>query len=211
MKNRLFTLLLLCGFLLSAASLQAQKYKNRSSDNDDVYGSDKPAEKNKPSDSLSRRLRDRLIPGGNFDFGLSTGYSYINLSPFLAYKINEKALAGIGATYAYASFKYEPFPGVEEKYHTDFYGGRIFGEYNVYRSFWLHGEYELLNSEYYSYTFNALERSWTGNPFVGVAYRSQIGRRAYVNLTALYNLNYTNVMNRSPYSSPIVIRMGISL
>jgi len=152
--------------------------------------------KKKPSD----KDWDKIVIGGGLgmQFGSQT---YIEISPKIGYKLTEKSLVGTGITYQY----YSADLGTLGKIKTSVYGGSIFTSYEPIENFFGWAEYELLNFEYYDLN-NELARKWIGSPFIGIGYRQPIGNKGFIQLTFLYNLNYSS---ESPYSSAWVPRVSI--
>ena len=69
-------------------------------------------------------------------------------------------------------------------------------------------EFEALNWEYYDFDVNDYRRGWVNSVFVGGSYRQPIGKKGFMELAMLYNLNYQN-QKVSPYPSPWVPRVSI--
>lgn len=158
---------------------------------------------------FSQRLR---FGGGISNLQFSTGVFGIAVSPVVAYQASERAIIGVGATYGYAHYKaYYSNYNTPTTYNQ--YGGRVFAMYEfipaLVPNLYLHGEIET----------SAVQQkvdgggSYTGSvtaPLVGVTYMQPISRRFGVNLTALYNLNYTanSGLSSYVYGSPFVIRLS---
>lgn len=168
----------------------------------------KPALPKKPRFSKSLAPKkfevDRLVYGGTFGatFGTTT---YVDVSPLIGYRITDDLVAGIGVTYMYFRQRYNT-----QVYQTSLYGGRVFANYAILENVFLHGEYEVLNYDYYDFLSQENSRAWFGTPLLGGGYRQPISDRAAFMIFALYALNSDNP--RSPYyQNPLVIRVGLFL
>jgi long-subunit fatty acid transport protein len=143
---------------------------------------------------------DRVYLGGNFGAQFGT-VTFVDLSPLAGYMITPKLSAGVGVTYQYINYKY---------YNSSYsnYGWRTFVRRNVGRQLFVHGEFENLNLQFYDVN-NDLVRQWVPGLFVGGGLFQPIGRGGGgFMISALYNLLYDQ--NRSPYYSPIVLRVGFT-
>jgi hypothetical protein len=199
--------------LLLSFDASAQRYKKRPTD-------DNPNTENNeiitPDSTAWQKIRRKLVFGGGAGAAFSTGGSFLEISPLVGYRITNKWQAGIGGTYIRAwgtRNYYDPNTGTlvySQNYATSLYGGRLYSEYDILKQVFLHGEYEALNLEYYDYYKGEYTRTWIGNPLVGAGFRSSLGGRASFNILALYNLNYAQNQDISPYPSPLVLRMNFS-
>lgn len=146
-------------------------------------------------------FKDRLVFGG--DFALAFGNStLIGLSPQVGYRITDKWIAGVGASYYYFSFN---APGYE-KYSTSMYGGNLFTRYHIFDQLFVHTELQGINVEYYDIgpTSYELTRGWVPQWYVGGGYYARVGGSAYLGATILFDLIDDP---RSPWQNPM-IRVG---
>ncbi len=142
--------------------------------------------------SKANQTIDRWQLGG--DLALSFGtVTYVNLSPRLGYRINEKLTLGAGVVYNYLSDN--RFKGFE----FSNYGGLIFANYAVIPELMLVTEYQSLSVERYSEFNNAKFRTPVNIFFVGAAYRLQLGGKSFGYISLLYDV--LEDIN-SPYSNP---------
>lgn len=150
-------------------------------------------------------FRDRLYTGGGLGAGFGT-VTWVQLAPIVGYMITNEFSAGVGVQYRYSSYKQ-----VTPKISTNDYGVNLFARYNIKAPFFAQIEYEYLNHE----LINAIDLSTIrrGNTafLAGGGMSQPLGGKAFLNITALYNLLYRPGDLFSPYSSPWVIRAGISL
>ncbi len=185
--TNLFALTLALGLLLLTSSqVQAQWYPKDSNQG-------MPAPLAKTGNEEKTDFADRLFYAGGFgaQFGSLT---YVEASPMIGIGITESIRAGVGFTYMY--FQDRVF-----EYTTNIYGGRVFGQADIYEGFFAHIEYEVLNGEF-EY---AGERTNLNSFLIGGGYRTSFGDRFFGSATLLYNLTEEIY---SPYSNPI-IRVGI--
>ncbi len=186
MKKLLFTALFIIG---AASASQAQIYFEEE------------------QDSLS--FKDRVYFGGNFSFNLGTRFTYIDVSPLAGYMVNEDFSVGMGLTYLYLSREFQVFGGGDFKVQSSVYGGRAFLRHTVIDNYFVHGEFETLNTQ-----FPALDgsqgttREWVPGLFIGGGTFQPVFGRGGINITVLYNLLHDDF--KSPYNSALVIRGGVT-
>jgi len=150
-------------------------------------------------------FKDRIYFGGNF--GLQFGsITAIDVSPIVGYMITPKLSGGVGITYQYLKYK-DRYNNAS--FSTNIYGGKVFGRYNLTQQFFAHSEYEVLSLEYFNVGEARRQRINVPGFFIGGGYFQPIGERAGISITALYNLLHDEL--RSPYRSPIVLRVGFNL
>lgn len=152
------------------------------------------------------RLSDRVFFGGSFSVNFFNGI-FVDVSPLIGYKVTDRFSAGVGVTYQYLKTDQR---GVN--FSTSIYGGRLFTRYNIYRNFFLHGEYESINLEVLAFDENdvpIIKREWVPGAFAGGGINQPIGGSANLSIYALYNFLHDE--RRSPYNSPLVLRVGVNL
>jgi len=209
--KKLFRIILVASIcILTMNVADAQRYRDRSNQNSNDPSYDNP-------DSLSNMsFQDRLVKGANFNLLLGST-TLIDISPILGYRLTPKLQAGIGLTYIYINEQlYDPNTGNPSGHYqeTD-YGGRLYAEYDIAKNvlsrnsrFFLHAEYENLNVAYLN-SFYQIDRMWIPSPYAGVGLRSPMGRKAFFNVSLLYNCNYTAYENYNP--NPILVyRVGVT-
>lgn len=158
--------------------------------------------KKNESDNTNGDFAKRLMYGGSFGafFGQQT---YIELSPKVGYKVNDKLVAGLGLNYIYFSVK-----DYGQKFVTHIYGPTVFAQYKLIQGLFAYGEYNAYNVATYSpLPPYAEERIWIGSAPVGIGYYSG-GQMGGVYLSVLYDLINNPA---SPYYNggmPILLRVG---
>ncbi len=145
-----------------------------------------------------KSIFEKLYTGGNLglQFGTST---YIEVSPLVGYRINDKISAGVGMTYQYYHFK--------DRYYdmqTNVYGGKVFGRYMLTDYLFGHVEYEYLNLEAFDFYRRRVDVT---SLLAGVGYMQRLGGNSAMVATVLYNFTESVY---TPYSNPI-IRVGFNI
>jgi hypothetical protein len=199
--------------LLTINIASAQRYRDRNQDNDPNPSYDNP-------DSLANMsFADRLVKGSNFWLGFQP--AYIDISPILGYRITTNLQAGIGATYIYYN-GLEPYYDVNgniQYYRIEgtMYGGRMYAEYDFAKNalgrnsrFFAHAEYEDMNVSNPTPITGLPERTWYYSQYVGIGYRSAIGKKAFFNMSILFNINYDQFATINPNGSQIIERIGVT-
>ena len=150
------------------------------------------------------KLSDRVYFGGNIGLQFGT-VTNIELSPVVGYRFTDDFSAGIGITYIYFKREFDNYPDFE----TNIYGYRFFARHNIQEQFYAQAEYENLSLEFFNINDGSSRREWVPGAFIGGGYFQPLGRNAGFNITALYNVLYDE--NKSPYNSPYVIRVGLTM
>jgi hypothetical protein len=153
-------------------------------------------------------FKDRIFTGGGFGLGFGSYADFVSISPLVGYKVSDKVATGIGFQYRYTNYKI-----VNPSVSTSDYGIAPFVRYNVYAPLFLHAEYEYLNYQFV-YSSNEKIRKDFSSFMIGGGVFQPISRNAGFYILALYNLSYrplTSALDFSPYTSPWVLRAGITL
>ncbi|MFZ4647897.1 MAG: hypothetical protein ACOYNP_19250 [Gemmataceae bacterium] len=136
----------------------------------------------------------------------------IGLSPIVAYQATERLVLGVGVNYLYSRWRAETTQGQRITLaKSTQYGGRGFGMYeivpNIVSGLYAHAEIESTSFEPLSLangTFGT--RQTITAPLLGLTYSQRVGRLAGINVSALYNLNYSS-QSAQVYNSPFVFRI----
>jgi hypothetical protein len=139
----------------------------------------------------------KVFVGGNLGMQFGTA-TFIDVSPLVGYRINDRIWAGVGATYQYYHYKDKNYD-----FTTNIYGGRIFGRYFFTQNLFTHAEYELLNLE--AYDLYPPRRVEVGSLLVGGGYMQRFGGNTGLSIMILYNFTESAY---TPYQNPI-IRVGM--
>ncbi len=154
-------------------------------------------------------FKDKLFTGGNANLGLTQNFFFLSLSPMVGYKVNDKLGAGIGT-------RYNLLRNTITGYSNSYYGGSIFGRYQVINEIYVHSELEglqayNLNPQSPNYRQRAPAYMW----FNGIGYSS--GDHFKVNIMVLYDvIDHPNSPYQNSYLSrnprlPVIIRGGFSI
>ncbi|CAN5673917.1 hypothetical protein BH09BAC4_BH09BAC4_38420 [soil metagenome] len=159
---------------------------------------------------FGQRLR---FGGGINGFRFGNPFS-LGISPVVAYQATEHMIVGIGGSYTYTRYKAYTNTGSTVPYLTyNQYGGRGFVMYefipSILPNLYLHGEVESTTIQQTENQTGRTAAFALTSPLLGLTYSQPISRRFGVNLTALYNLNYSNNAVASLiYSIPFVLRLS---
>ncbi len=168
-------------------------------------------------DGQSLPLMQRLRFGGGISalqFG-NPNYGVpfiIGVSPVVAYQAAERLVVGVGIDYQFARLRAFDTAGQRVNLTANQYGGRGFVMYELIPSIipgiYAHGEVASTSIQN-GYNIPGRPRPGRFNvtaPLLGVTYSQRVGRLAGINVSALYNLNYT-AQSRYLYNSPFVFRI----
>ncbi|MEM7108297.1 MAG: hypothetical protein AAF519_08730 [Bacteroidota bacterium] len=148
-------------------------------------------------------LRDRIFFGGNLGFAFGD-ITFIEVAPLVGYRFTDKLSGGVQVQYRYRNDK-RFTPDLDA---TD-YGANLFARYNLPAPFFLQAEYEYLNFEFFDIQRDTRRESFS-SVLVGGGMAQPLGRRAFLVVTALYNLSYDDTESPRPYDNPLILRIGIN-
>lgn len=145
---------------------------------------------------------ERIVFGGGLGLGFGSYQDYVLISPSIGYMLTKKLMGGVNLTYQYNKYKYYT-PAIT----SNSYGGGPFARFMIYRGIFIQAEYEYLNYDLFE------TRADFSSVMAGGGFIQPIGSRASFYLSVLYNFSYQTPGPNEyyPYSSPWVIRAGISL
>lgn len=159
------------------------------------------------ADSLT--FKDRVYFGGNLSLNIFGQNKFIDISPMMGYMLDEKWSVGGGLTYQYVSRQFTAIPsGDRFTISSSVYGGRAFARRNINESYFLYSEFETLSAEF-GVGNGQSTREWVPGMFIGAGTFQPFFGRGGISLMVLYNLLHDNL--RSPYSSAVVFRGGVTL
>ena len=148
----------------------------------------------------------RAFVGVNATPSFGFGAFQLYVSPTLGYKVSDNFNVAAGPLYMF--FTQRNSAGTRNNYSI--WGARLWAQHRIYRTFYVHGEYELMGAiRGINPATGSLERQTIGNPLAGFALVSG-GDRSFQSIALLYNLNYIDGL--TPYGTvggiPILIRAG---
>lgn len=170
---------------------------------------------NDEKEEEEKEFKDNLFFGGSLwaQFGTVT---QVEVAPVAGYRVSPRFDAGVGLRYIY----YRTSSALLNDYSAHIYGGSVFTRYvlikelneviplNIEGRLVTHFEYEGLNMPSrmaITEDFSG-DRFWSHNYLVGGGLQQKIGKKAYLNILILYNLNQKSY---SIYENPI-IRIGVN-
>ena len=153
---------------------------------------------------------ERLYFGGDFGLSLGRTQTFINLSPLVGYKLNEKLSIGAGPVFQYwqdqvvyindqTGFQYQ------KKVSSLIYGGKGFGRLFLFKDFFANVEFEYISANL-PIQEGLTERRWIPAIWAGAGYMIRLTDKAGINIMALYNPLFDQ--QNSPYTSPFDVRVG---
>ncbi|HEY9114916.1 MAG TPA: hypothetical protein VIN10_09445 [Bacteroidales bacterium] len=148
---------------------------------------------------------NKWFAGGMLGAGFSSYSAYVSVEPLVGYNITPAFQVGARFTYIFNSYKiYNGFQDVT--YNLNSYGVGIFTRYIIYKGIMAQVEYETLNLEYISYSYQEL-RMWVPSLFIGGGYIQSMGGRGFASFAILWNVIENEY---SPYVNPL-IRIGFGV
>lgn len=143
---------------------------------------------------------ENVVVGGGLDLQFGN-YTFISLTPLVAYAITDDFFVGNIFTYKYYRSNISG-----QEYVSNIYGSAPFARYFIFKGLFAHAEYEMLHGEFY---YNAGE-TWIDNLLVGGGYASRFGDHGFAGVYVLWNL--TEDPNNVIYNGPIFrINFGVNL
>jgi hypothetical protein len=160
---------------------------------------------------------EKIHYGGNIGAGFF-GAFFLDFAPMVGYEITQAGtIAGLGATFVYQG----QFQGGNNQFAV---GPRLFVRQPIWRSFFAHAEYELVNADeraFYPSPFIPPndpnfepQRKWGGSPLIGLGmYQGRNREQGGSFISVMYNLGYPNQGYINPQgiggnNSPLVLRLG---
>ncbi len=148
---------------------------------------------------LPMRAWAQLIIGGETSATFINGVN-IDLAPIIGYKIMGLSLgASPVAMYTASGTMSGEFS----------YGGRVFGEYDIWKGILVHAEFEALNTGYLNNTGIRL-RNWTMGAPIGAGYEYEITKGVWFKGMVLYDALLQMDLNQSSPRANPTVRGGIT-
>lgn len=144
---------------------------------------------------------DRIYTGGGFGFSSGSYSTHLSLSPTIGYMLTRKTSVGVGITYQY--YKDKVFDADDHRY-----GGNVFLMQMLVYRFFVMGQYSFINMNRIP-SIETNPRETFTRVLLGGGLSQPMGR-AFLNITAMYDLSYNND-GTYPYASPWVIGAFISI
>lgn len=138
-----------------------------------------------------------LSTGGNLGLQFGT-YTYIELSPHVAYHFNKWVSVGVGLSYSFLNFD-------RESYHI--VGGSVFSEFYFLKYLAFHAEYMLLNYDNFFPIPKDTKRLTSNNLLLGGGFYQRVNANYAIYCMAFYNI--TDQPEKNFLVSP-VFKIGVS-
>ncbi|MDN5217554.1 hypothetical protein QQ020_36110, partial [Fulvivirgaceae bacterium BMA12] len=161
----------------------------------------------KENEMKGKPLGERLVLGGNFQLHPGDLVS-LDISPIVGYRWTKMLRIGLGGTYRTTFDEKEKFLLSDEK---EVFGYRGYVEHDVYKGFYVHGEYERLNGTDLSkknIPQDNRANTWRDGALLGLGKSYQIKNKIKGNVMMLYNFLYDD---QSHYNKPWNLRFGFEL
>jgi opacity protein-like surface antigen len=146
---------------------------------------------------LTITTKAQVFTGGNVSVSYENGL-YADIAPVIGYQL-DKARAGVSPILSYK---------VSGSLSNFSYGGRIFGQYNVYQGAFAHAEFQALNagiSTLLTDGTRSKDRKWAFSLPVGAGYEYKISDKAKLQVSVLYDL----LQDKNTPAGKPVVRGGI--
>lgn len=151
------------------------------------------------------KLNKRLVFGGSIKVRQSKSIE-IDFSPSIAYLISKRLSTGIAIIYR---GKFGDGKKWHESFNTKTYGGRIFTDYTVLKSFYAHTELESINTPNISITIMDIRTTKTIlGAMAGIGKHFSMSKGIVGKVIAQYNFLHND---NTIYSSPWVVRFGFDI
>ena len=150
-------------------------------------------------------LSERLVYGGTMQINRTPALA-VDLSPRLGYQLNKRFTAGLGATYR-LTLSEDYWAAIRKSITMDnaVYGGRAYLEYEVIRSFLLHGEYERMSQAVPTVGQDGFSRRWNTSLLAGIGKSYPIAGKWRGSVLLLYNFRHGK---QNIHARPWVLRFG---
>ncbi|HEY8937495.1 MAG TPA: hypothetical protein VIM65_19855 [Cyclobacteriaceae bacterium] len=161
--------------------------------------------KHVPNAMKDKPFIEHVVPGINFQVFQIGGYSTVDISPFVMYKITTRWRTGIGSTYRMQFDK-----NINFVHAHDAHGYRIMTNYTLFGGFNFHVEGEWIRMVPYNPTTNTRlndseKKQWITSLNVGILKHYKISNHVQGNFQALYNFCYHR---NGLYPNKLNIRFG---
>lgn len=160
-----------------------------------------------PKNSMrGKPIRQRLVPGVAFQFQKSAEDLFLDINPYLGYRIAGRLTSGGGWNQRVGySKKHDHFTSA-----TLVYGPRLFAEFRTWRGFSGRVEAEWMRSTvpsmFKSATSDPEQRMWVFTPLMGIKKEYRFFKNIKGTVHLMFNLY--NPLHKSPYGDLIYSRFG---
>ena len=150
-------------------------------------------------------FRHRIIFDWNFQFFAGSPQK-LDISPTLGYMMNRRWIVGAGGTFRATIAEWDTKALAVRQENV--YGYNMYSEYRMIRSFFVHGEYERLNTELFNLDDEPIGRAWIPGLYLGIGKNTSITKFLAGRVLVLYNFKHSP---DSPYQGKWQIRFGFRM
>lgn len=199
----------LFAFLLTASlvpTLSAQTTEDRARDDLDYYSDRQPV------NQLDDDFRSRIWWGTGaqlaFQGGNASNIFQIGISPTVGYKVNNFLSFGPRGSVLYNAYRFDNRNGTRDRFNFFTWSAGLFGRGQIFRQFFVHAEYSLLNEAISFRGSDEVVRTTRAIPFLGGGL-SQGGGPGQMGFEfmVLFRLTQADQINDAPFE----IRSGINV
>ncbi|MCH7411488.1 hypothetical protein MM239_19020 [Belliella sp. DSM 111904] len=148
-------------------------------------------------------IRNRLVYGGTLQLHVDRSTN-LDLNPEISYRMKKDLEFGLGGTYR-LNVQTKDLPNAIKQ--PNVLGYRGFVNQKVFKSLYVHGEYESLSNTLMTKD-RQLDNIWYGSFLGGLQKRFRLKGKSYGQVLLLYNFHYRE---NPMYNSPWVFRVGFEV
>lgn len=154
-------------------------------------------------------LKEKVIYGGNFGFGISGNYLNLSIAPQLGYRIFNPWEIGVRGIYNLQCY-FDRRLGNE---YGHYFGVAPYTNVQIYKGLFAHVEDEVMYG-ITRWNHETVSSRWYNSVFVGGGYRQYSYDGSFVYFMVLYNLSWGVLRPTqpgswdTPYASPFTFRVG---
>jgi len=150
---------------------------------------------------INNTVSAQLFTGGDLSATFINGVK-VDLAPTIGYKIKSFSV-GLSPAVLYTADSPQGFGGEFS------YGGRVYGEYDVWKGFIIHAEFKAMNTGYVDNS-GIKQHGWVFGAPIGGGYEYEISKNVWFKGMLLYDaLLHINLNQNLPNANPTV-RGGIT-
>ncbi len=161
----------------------------------------------KPNMQKTKTFKQRLEYGSNFQFVKASGYipSSTDMALTVGYKVNDKSVIGIGASYKMGMGRIDKI-----RFTSEGIGMRSFMDWKIKKQFFISGGYEMnYNTNFKSLSqLVAIKDQWSQSGLLGISKKYKLNKKINGKIQLLWDfLSY----QQNPRTQQIIFRIGYSL
>lgn len=152
-------------------------------------------------------MKGKIVTGGNFGFDIWGNTLYFSVSPQIGYRLTRGLEAGVRLGYD-LNYTFDRYYGNWSVHHIS---AGAYINYEIIKGIYVHLEdEETCRLVFDGLVSNGSGPRWYNSLFVGAGYRQYISETGYAYITLLYNLRWDYSVGEvnSPYSRPLMVRVG---